>query len=286
MLAQNFVRDRFSALVLKLAEDEAFLFKKYSRLFKGITLPEIEDIRALTNNTSAEKTKFCIDLIEIDDSFSLSLVGWAFSNGASLTESDFSIYLIDDKLPFIFQKSLRPDVSAANAGPIDCGFKLTVKTFKHYIGSNEKLMIRLKESRAEFENPYIKKARLALDKAMALRESDDFCAVESTFRDGMRDYPSFVDRFGHPAFKKELVWILLSKRRFADALQLISQSGGTSDDSWHEILFARIYTRFNEVENARLWWGKVVKRKPNHPEAMKFFAKFGVPPELPKNNAG
>jgi len=65
LVAQNAVRKNFELLIIKLSDDNAFFFKKYSNLFKGIQLKEIETLRMICSSQVTEKTKYCIDLIEV-----------------------------------------------------------------------------------------------------------------------------------------------------------------------------------------------------------------------------
>ena len=59
----------------------------------------------------------------------------------------------------------------------------------------------------------------------------------ATLRAGMEEDPGRLDRFGHPHFRKELMRLLLSQGRWAEAEALIPS--GVEATGWHHILFAR-----------------------------------------------
>jgi len=281
LIAQNFVRKNFDLLITKLGEDHAFLFKKYSQLFRGIQLKEIEAIRMINNSQNTETVKYCIDLLEVDEDLSLSIIGWGFSSHGRLSKSDISLYIGDEKIPFVLLELQRPDVVLdMKIAPLNCGFHIQAKSFINFAERKEKIVVRMRGYQKELDNPYKKMEKNTLEEAIAFRTKGDFVAAENTFKAGMKNYPNHFDLYGHPTFKKELMRTLLSQQKWVEASQLIPGQDDAGGGHWHEILFARAYAKTNDINNAKLWWQRVFEREPNNDEAKSFLLKLGssLPP--------
>ncbi|MFI3120755.1 MAG: glycosyltransferase family 2 protein [Methylococcaceae bacterium] len=277
LVAQGFVKKTFESLVVKLGEDNAFFFKKYRHIFKCIQLEEIEAIRKLASIQQTEKNKHCVDFIEVENDLSLSIRGWWFSNGSTLKESDISIHIGDEKIPFVLRNYPRPDVVLnLNEAPLNCGFHIIAENFINYVRRTEKVVIRMKDSQKEFDNPYEEIKKSAMQEAIDFRNNGDFVSAEPAFIAGMKKYPTHLDKYGHPAFKKELMRTLLSQQKWDKATQLIPGQNDAGGGHWHEILFARAYAKTNDINNAKLWWQRVFEREPNNDEAKSFLLKLGI----------
>lgn len=97
----------------------------------------------------------------------------------------------------------------------------------------------------------------------------------ATLRAGMEEDPGRLDRFGHPHFRKELMRLLLSQGRWAEAEALIPS--GVEATGWHHILFARALDGAGRAEDARTHWQAFAAHHPGHPEAQK---ALGMPRAL------
>jgi hypothetical protein len=106
--------------------------------------------------------------------------------------------------------------------------------------------------------------------AMDLRQQGQGIRAERLFRRGMALYPGFHDRYGAPAFRKELLRMLLAQAKWAKAAEVYPSSGNPGGSSWHYILVARAYSQIGDNENATKWWKLVLAQDPNHGEACDF----------------
>lgn len=94
-------------------------------------------------------------------------------------------------------------------------------------------------------------------------------ANERRLRRGMAEEPERVDGFGDPAFRKELMRLLLSEGRWAEAEALVPEPGGPGQEGWHHILFARALDAAGRSTEARGHWQAFAAAHPDHPEARK-----------------
>jgi hypothetical protein len=94
--------------------------------------------------------------------------------------------------------------------------------------------------------------------------------AERLFRRGMALYPDFLDQYGGPAFRKELMRTFLARREWAKANGISPSQGDSGGMYWHHILFARAYSEIGDVKMAMKWWRMVLEHEPNNGEARAF----------------
>lgn len=98
--------------------------------------------------------------------------------------------------------------------------------------------------------------------------------AEATMRTGMELYPTELDQYGHPTFRKELIRLFLAYGEQARAMELVPTKGAAGGEHWHEVLFARAYTAQGDKESAISWWAKALKSDPHNSEAISALTKL------------
>ena len=106
--------------------------------------------------------------------------------------------------------------------------------------------------------------------AVHLRQQGLGTRAERLFRRGMVLHQNFVDNYGGPAFRKELVRTLLAQGEWAKAKQLYPSSDNPGGATWHHILVARAHSQHGEAETARKWWKLVLEHSPSNGEALNY----------------
>lgn len=101
---------------------------------------------------------------------------------------------------------------------------------------------------------------------LARGELDD---AREALEKGAARFPAHLDRYGHPAFRKELVRLLLKRQDWSAACAAVPPPGGPGGDHWHHILFARAFDTAGRGADARRHWRQVLVAEPAHPEAAK-----------------
>jgi hypothetical protein len=120
-------------------------------------------------------------------------------------------------------------------------------------------------------NFYIKKAlynksREDINNAIEYRVNGDFIKAKKLFESGIIEHPSYLDEYGHPSFKKELMRMLLSLQKWDEAKILIPKYGDFGGDNWHENLLARAYYSSGDFVNSLYWINISLKNEPNNDE--------------------
>ncbi|WP_114859395.1 glycosyltransferase [Azospirillum brasilense] len=83
--------------------------------------------------------------------------------------------------------------------------------------------------------------------AIRLRDSGDKMQAEVLFTQGMEYYPNYLDNYGHPTFRKELMRMLLDSREWRKAEALVPVSGGPGGNHWHYAIFAQAYEQADDA---------------------------------------
>ena len=107
--------------------------------------------------------------------------------------------------------------------------------------------------------------------ALNFRQNAEGVRSEKLLLRGLELYPGYLDRYGMPAFRKELMRTYLAQRKWDDAERLIPSKGEAGSVTWHYILFARAFTQIGDTEAAAKWWGLVLAEDPKSWEARQFF---------------
>jgi tetratricopeptide (TPR) repeat protein len=115
-----------------------------------------------------------------------------------------------------------------------------------------------------------------LTKAVQARSEGEAQLAEVLFTQGMANYPTYLDQYQGPAFRKELMRMFLARREWRRAIELIPPSGDPGAPYWYEILFARAYGQAGEIEKAAGFWEKIQQRDPRHQEASAFFTSIRI----------
>ncbi|MCW2286068.1 hypothetical protein M2323_003905 [Rhodoblastus acidophilus] len=110
--------------------------------------------------------------------------------------------------------------------------------------------------------------------AIRVRDQGQYADAEALFRTGMERFPSDLDRFGHPRFRKELIRMLLRLRQWDQAASLYPASGGPGGDHWPDTLFARAYGAAREHDLEAHWWLRVGERQPGDEEFRTFLRNW------------
>jgi tetratricopeptide (TPR) repeat protein len=108
--------------------------------------------------------------------------------------------------------------------------------------------------------------------AVDLRQQGQGIRAEELFRRGMVLHRDFLDQYGAPAFRKELVRMLLAQGEWAKANELHPSCGDPGGATWHYILVARAHSQKGDPETATKWWKLVLEHNPNNAEAVNFLA--------------
>ena len=106
--------------------------------------------------------------------------------------------------------------------------------------------------------------------SLKLRQQGEWGRAERLFRRGMAVYPDFLDRYGMPGFRKELMRMFLAQREWAKASELCPSPGDAGGPHWHYILFARAYSQRGDTETAAKWWELALEQDPKCWEAQQF----------------
>lgn len=122
----------------------------------------------------------------------------------------------------------------------------------------------------------IRKPQSILQTAIAQRNLGNTPEADRLFRGGMALYPEFLDQYGGPAFRKELMRTYLAKEEWQKAEELIPSAHCTGSAHWHCILFARAHARVENFSIALKWWKQVLKHEPNNGEATTYIANHSL----------
>lgn len=106
-------------------------------------------------------------------------------------------------------------------------------------------------------------AKDLLRQAVTARSAGDMETAIALFTEGAALFPRYLDRYRHPAFRKEHVRTLLTLRRFDEAMALVDGAA----ERWHETLVARAYTAARNATEAVRWWRRVLDTEPANSEA-------------------
>ncbi|CAO3383426.1 glycosyltransferase [Azospirillum argentinense] len=83
-----------------------------------------------------------------------------------------------------------------------------------------------------------------------IRDQGNKVQAEVLFRQGMDLYPNHMDKYGHPAFRKELMRMLLNDQQWDKAETLIPVPGTPGGNHWHYTLFARALKQSGNISSA------------------------------------
>jgi len=150
---------------------------------------------------------------------------------------------------------------------------VSLDQFYDYIGFDSAITEKI--SFDEPDSSVAISAEKLCDKAFAYRADELFFEAIEVFAQGMKEYPSQLDQYGHPTFKKELMRTWLYQQKWEDANKFIPNKNDVGGGDWHKILFARAYAAINDTINAKLWWSRVIEQDPDNTEAKNFFMALG-----------
>lgn len=105
-------------------------------------------------------------------------------------------------------------------------------------------------------------------------ESMDPCVAEAELREAMERDGKALDAYGDPVYRKELLRLVLSQRRFEEAAKLMPCGDGPGRPGWHHILFARAFDDAARMEEAQEAWREVLRAFPGQPEAIAALARL------------
>ncbi|CAO3460128.1 hypothetical protein [Azospirillum argentinense] len=89
-----------------------------------------------------------------------------------------------------------------------------------------------------------------------VRDQGDKAKAEMLFRQGIDLYPNYMDKYGHPAFRKELMRMLLNDCQWGKAEVLIPASGDSGGNHWHYTLFAQALKKNGDINSANNMYKK------------------------------
>lgn len=99
-------------------------------------------------------------------------------------------------------------------------------------------------------------------------EMKNYYYAENLLLFGSYKFPNKLDKYGDPFFLKELIRLLLSQKRYEEALQFIPvERGDEKNRGWYHILFARYLDSEGLREEALYHWKKFAETRPYHIEA-------------------
>jgi hypothetical protein len=99
------------------------------------------------------------------------------------------------------------------------------------------------------------------------RSSGDINSLKRQLSFGLVDFPDFLDSYGHPLFRKELLRLLLTEGEFNAAKNFYPIAGSPGGNSWHDILIARALDQNGQAEAATEVWKRILLREPANGEA-------------------
>jgi hypothetical protein len=153
------------------------------------------------------------------------------------------------------------------AGDIYYYNKHVQKVLTDFLKSGEAL---IKQTFNWEEEPELSDAGSLLAHALELRQQGKWPRAEKLLFRGMALYPDFLDQYGGPAFRKELVRMFLARGDSARASELCPSEGELGGMNWHNILFARAFTQKGDIAMAAKWWALVLEHEPANGEARAF----------------
>lgn len=137
-----------------------------------------------------------------------------------------------------------------------------------FLNSGEALINQTFNSEPEEER--LRDVGALLKFALELRQRGKWPRAEKLLWRGMALHPDFLDQYGGPAFRKELVRMLLAHGDWARAAELCPSQGDPGGMYWHNILFARAFAQKGDNDMAAKWWALVLEQEPANGEAREF----------------
>lgn len=281
-----YIEDRYNRLISILKDQPYLIDKKLQNQLRGVRLPDDLEIHR------KEIIQSSIDQIKLSSNNSeLEISGWGFGKDKVL---NIDAVLKDEML--IKSKSIkrfdRPDVSAVHSEAAllqPVGFKVNFdlnfndsilnnfceNTFHILLGfenGNSKLVeVNAEDNFKKIPSTFVKYFNpvVLLADALSLRGAGDLGKSIELLKFGAKHYPKFLDQYEHAAFSKELVRTFLNQAKFDDAFENIKTYNIKESD--YVVIVARAYSKFEDLENARLWWKKVLEIFPKSSEALSFF---------------
>ena len=115
----------------------------------------------------------------------------------------------------------------------------------------------------------IEEATNLFEVALELRNALQSEREIDAWTEGAKRFPNFCDRYGHPAFSKELIRSLLRRKDWVEAFN----TAIGFDVAFENVgaLFARAFELDGDYEAAATWWKFVLSHSPLDPEATGFF---------------
>lgn len=281
-----YIEDRYSRLISILKDKPYIINKKLQEQLRGVKLPDDLEIHR------KEIIQSSIDQIRLSANNSeLEISGWGFGKNKV---SHIDAVLKNETL--LKSKSItrfdRPDVSvvhpeAALLQPV--GFKVSfdlnlsgfiLNDFHennfHILlglenGGSKLVEVNAKDNLKKIPSTFVKYFNpvALLADALNLRSGGDVDKSIELLEFGAKHYPKFLDQYKHPAFSKELVRTFLNQEKFDAAFENIEKYNIKKSD--YVVIVARAYSKFEDLENARLWWKKVLEIFPKSSEALSFF---------------
>jgi hypothetical protein len=113
-----------------------------------------------------------------------------------------------------------------------------------------------------------------LEKIRAKHSSNQLAEASLLCEQGVRDFPTFRDKYGHMVFMKESVRLSLARGDLEEARRAagILRDGLPSIDPCVHVLFHRHYSRIGDIDAARREAELCLQRDPENEEALAWLA--------------
>lgn len=284
-----YIEDRYNRLISILRDQPYLIDQKLQNQLRGVRLPDDLEIHR------KEIIKSSIDQIKLSSNNSeLEISGWGFGKDKVL---NIDAVLKNEIL--IKSKSIkrfdRPDVSAVHSEAAllqPVGFKVNFDLnssesilndiyennfcilFGLKGGESKLIELNIKDNHKKIPSSFAKyfDPVILLADALSLRGAGDLGKSIEFLKFGAKHYPKFLDQYKHAAFSKELVRTFLNQAKFDDAFENVKTYNIKESD--YVVIVARAYSKFEDLENARLWWKKVLEIFPKSSEALSFFESY------------
>lgn len=281
-----YIEDRCNRFISILREQPHIIEEKLQKQLLGVTLPDdLEVHRKKIIKISIDQIRLSSDISEIE------IFGWGFDRNGLL-----SIDAMLKNETLIKAKNIkrfdRHDVSKAHPESVllqPVGFKVSFDLnssesilngiyennfcilFGLKNGESKLIELNIKDNHKKIPLSFAKyfDPVILLADALSLRVAGDLGKSIELLKFGAKHYPKFLDQYKHAAFSKELVRTFLNQAKFDDAFENIKTYNIKESD--YVVIVARAYSKFEDLENARLWWKKVLEIFPKSSEALSFF---------------